>query len=67
MYNDIREFIVISRTAVMMNDLHLSLYATQNESGDVRYSLAKKNQHWSQQKLQNLCSSKKKYFTIFFK
>ena len=44
MYKDIPEFHVISSSALMMNDLHLSSYMTKKGSGDVKYFLAKKCQ-----------------------
>ena len=40
MYTDITEFHVISPTALMMNDLHLS-YMTKKGSDDVKYFLPK--------------------------
>ena len=44
MYNVFREFHLISPTALMMNDLHLSLYMTKKGSDDVKYFLPKKRQ-----------------------
>ena len=42
MYTDIPEFHVISPTALLMNDLHLSSYMTKKGLGDVKYFLPKK-------------------------
>ena len=42
MYNVFHEFHQISPTALMMNDLHLSLYMTKKGSDDVKYFLQKK-------------------------
>ena len=44
MYNVFREFYLISPTALIMNDLHLSLYMTKKGSDDVKYFLPKKRQ-----------------------
>ena len=63
MYNDIADFHVISPTALMMNDLHLSLYTTKKGSGDVKYFLVKKCQQWSPLKVE--CSFKMLVTTCF--
>ena len=42
MYNVFREFHLILPTALMMNDLHLSLYMTKKGSDDVKYFFAGK-------------------------
>ena len=44
MYNVFPEFHLISPTALMMNDLHLSSYMTKKGSEDVKYYLPKKRQ-----------------------
>ena len=44
MYNDISEFHVISPSALMVNDLHLSSYMTKKGSDDVKYFLPKNRQ-----------------------
>ena len=41
MYIDFIEFHVISLTALMMNDLHLSSYMIKKGSDDVKYFLPK--------------------------
>ena len=44
MYTDIPEFHLISLTALIMNDLHLSLYMTKKASDDVKFFLPQKRQ-----------------------
>ena len=44
MYNVFPQLHLISPTALMMNDLHLSSYMTKKGSDDVKYFLPKKRQ-----------------------
>ena len=44
MYTDILEFHLISPTALMMNDLHLSSYMTKKRLDYVKYFFRKKRQ-----------------------
>ena len=41
-YTDIPEFHLITPTALMMNDLHLSSHMTKKKSDDVKYFFPKK-------------------------
>ena len=41
MYTDIPEFYLISPTALIMNDLHLSSYMTDKGANDVKYFFRK--------------------------